>query len=64
MLTIKGNLCELGDVLPGVPGLRIETTDSRTITISGLTADEVRGLATSFFGDVVLTVVDQQEQAK
>lgn len=58
MLSISGNLCEMGDleeVATSTGGLRIERSDGRIVTITGLTKKEVQGL--HLFVDVTLAVV-------
>lgn len=56
LLVLAGNLCEIGDVVPDTPGLRIERQDGRVITVTGLTREEVQAAAGGLFDDVTLTL--------
>ena len=57
MLSLNGNLCEIGDLdgLAEQRGLRIERPDGSVVQITGLTKGEVQGL--DLFAEVTLAVV-------
>jgi hypothetical protein len=55
-LTLRGELCELGDIEPDAPGIRIQLEDGRLITVLGLTVAEIQSLPAMLFTDVSLTL--------
>ncbi len=64
-LTLTGEIFSLGDMphdevpqMAGVPHIGIRLADGRKVTLTGLTRDECRAMATSFMSPVVLTMVE------
>jgi hypothetical protein len=56
MLTLTGDLCELGDIEEDVPGVRIKRADGSVVAVTGLTVEETRALVPEMFYQVVLAI--------
>lgn len=54
-ITYVGELCELGDVEDGVPGVRIQT-EQGVLTVTGFTREQIVSFAPLLFERVTLKV--------
>jgi hypothetical protein len=55
-LSLTGEVCEIGDLEPDVPGFRMKLSDGRVITVTGLSRAEVIGVGTYFHRSATISV--------